>query len=558
VSSDAPSPDGGRPHTPGPEGTGTTGRPRAPAEPPARPLQGRNAYAELLRDTRGLRREQQQAREAWFARLSAERKDETLFELEIILKGLACFSNPRNHPGAGKRQTIVSLDFREHLVHARDGMARVVQLARALLGDKDRAFVFQRYLETAVPEDITRTKLLHAAMTQETPEGSLFVLRHGFTNLIEVSGGLLRLQRLPYRLFYAHLATAMREIAQSAYFNPLSALEFRPEFDRIASAQVLELIQGVPGEQAHRLVALTFLSLFRMLRYTKLLEAIAVDHTDRRVAGRAYLVLAVLRSDARTLGNFLRRRAGGLLAESYEKDLLRVASRDVGTRYEELLAEGHRLVGIRGALAGLAANLRLEMRRTFEHDLPPADANTSEHELRGRLRAVINNVRPALQNAILFLGRSLGVKLEEGRVFDDAAARRATSERLRRDVWMFAQIARAFASKARHTDPLTESWSATQNLSFVREFLGYFRAMGYPLLRVGDYPRVDAFMTAMSGLADADLLDPSRLDAAAAECEVFFGFLTELFDQISRREELAGVAFDRPAAARSLKLYLGA
>ena len=58
---------------------------------------GRNAYAELLRDTRGLRREQQQAREAWFARLASDKKEETLFELEMLLKGLACFGNPRNH-----------------------------------------------------------------------------------------------------------------------------------------------------------------------------------------------------------------------------------------------------------------------------------------------------------------------------------------------------------------------------------------------------------------------------------------------------------------------------
>src|ERR1700679_220160 len=89
--------------------------------------EARNAYAELLRDTRGLRREQQQAREAWFARLAADKKEETLFELEILLKGIACFANPRNHPGAGRRSTIVSLDFREHLAHARDGMARIVQ-----------------------------------------------------------------------------------------------------------------------------------------------------------------------------------------------------------------------------------------------------------------------------------------------------------------------------------------------------------------------------------------------------------------------------------------------
>src|ERR1043166_7808714 len=127
-----------------------------PTEPPiarAAPGEARNAYAELLRDTRGLRREQQQAREAWFARLAADKKDETLFELEILLKGIACFANPRNHPGAGKRTTVVSLDFREHLGHAQGGMARVVSLSRALLGDRDRAFVFQRYLETVLPED---------------------------------------------------------------------------------------------------------------------------------------------------------------------------------------------------------------------------------------------------------------------------------------------------------------------------------------------------------------------------------------------------------------------
>lgn len=518
---------------------------------------GRNAYAELLRDTRGLRREQQQAREAWYARLAADKKEDALFELEILLKGVACFANPRNHPGNGRRKTIVSLDFREHLGLSRDGMARIVQLARTMLGDRDRAFVFQRYLETVLPEDTARTKLLNATMDQDTPETSLVVLRHGFTNLIEVGTGLLRLTRLNFRLFYAHLATGMREVAQSAFFNPLSALEFRPEFDRISSTQVLELIQSVPGEQAHRLIALTFLSLFRMLRYLRLVDSIALDHSDHRVGGRAYLVCSVLRSDARALSNYLRRRAGALLADSYERDLFRVPAAELGARYDDLHSEGHRLVAIKGALAGLAANLRLEMRRAFEHDLPPADAATPEHELRGRLRLVTTNLRPALQNAILFLGKSLGVKLEEGRVFDDQAVRRATSERLRRDVWMFAQIARAFASKARHADQAADSWSALQGFAFVREFLSYFRAMGYPLLRSSDYGQVDAFMAAMSGLGDTDLLDPQRLEAAARECESFFTYLTQLFEQISKRDELASVAFDRREAARALRLYLG-
>ena len=531
--------------------------PEAAPPPPSEGSAGHNAYAELLRDTRGLRREQQQAREAWYARLAADKKEDSLFELEILLKGIACFANPRNHPGNGRRRTIVSLDFREHLALSRDGMARVVQLARTMLGDRDRAFVFQRYLETVLPEDNARTRLLNATMDQDTPETSLVVLRHGFTNLIEVGTGLLRLTRLSFRTFYAHLATGMREVAQSAFFNPLSALEFRPEFDRIPSAQVLDLIQGVPGEQAHRLVALTFLSLFRMLRYLRLVDSIALDHSDRRVGGRAYLVCAVLRSDARALSNYLRRRAGALLTESYERELFRVPASELGARYDDLAAEGRRLAGIKGALAGLAANLRLEMRRAFEHDLPSADTAMPEHDLRTRLRVVTQNLRPALQNAILFLGQSLGVSLEASRVFDDHAVRRATGERLRRDVWMFAQIARAFASKARHAEPATDSWVALQSFAFVREFLAYFRAMGYPLLRASDYEHVDEFLAAMNGLADSDLLDQARLEAAARECDAFFTYLTQLFDQISKRGELVGVAFDRRDAARALKLYLG-
>jgi hypothetical protein len=517
----------------------------------------RNAYAELLRDTRGLRREQQQAREAWFARLAADRKEESLFELEILLKGIACFANPRNHPGTGRQKAVVSHDFREHLAHARDGMSRIVQLARNMLGDRDRAFVFQRYLETVLPEDTSRTKLFHAAMAQDSPEESLFVLRHGLTNLIEVGGGLLRLNRVNFRLFYAHLGTAMREIAQCAFFNPLSALEFRPEFDRIPSAQVLELIQSVPGEQAHRLVALTFLSLFRMLRYLRLLDSIAIDHSDRRVAGRSYLVLAVLRSDARALSNYLRRRAGGLLSEGYERDLLRVPATDLSARYEELFAEGRRMVGIKATLAGVASGLGLEMRRTFEHDLPAADAATPEPDLRTKLRFVTGNVRPALQNAVLFLGKALGARLDPARGFDDEDALRATSERLRRDTWMFAQIARAFAIKARHTDPTDDSWSKPPSFAFVREFLAYFRALGYPLLRSSNYPRAPTFLSAMMNLGEMNRIDRERLDEGARECEAFFQFLSGFFDEISHREELAGIPFDRPNAARSLRLYLG-
>jgi hypothetical protein len=169
---------------------------------------------------------------------------------------------------------------------------------------------------------------------------------------------------------------------------------------------------------------------------------------------------------------------------------------------------------------------------------------------------LIANLRPAFQNAVIFMGTSLGTRLDAGGVFDEEAARRALSERLRRDVWMFGQIVRAFAVKARSVDGSRgDGWGAESPVAFVREFLAYFRAMGYPLLRAADYPRVDAFLGAIAKLEDVP--QPSRLAAAVDEAEQFYVFLSELFDAIGRREELAGVDFDRHAAAGSLKLYLG-
>jgi hypothetical protein len=519
----------------------------------------RDAYAELLRNTRGLRREQAQAREAWFAQLSADRKEEHLFELEILLKGLACFANPRNHPGPARRTPVVAQDFREPVALAREAMARIVYLCRTLLMEREKSFVFQRYLETVLPDDGARTRLVSENLQQGTPSESLFVMRHAMTNLLEVGSGISRLPRVPFRLFYAVLGVAQREVAQSTYFNPLSALEFRPEFDRITNQRILELTRSVTQEHARRLVALTFLSLFRMLRYLALLEATSRDLSEpRRMSGIVYFVMSVLRSDARALTSHLRHHAGPLLAEGYERDLFSVPSSNIAHRYEALLAEGHRLLDVKASLEGLAANLRIELRRAFEHEFPAPELSPSADDVRKGALTTIHTLKPALQNAILFLGKALGARLDATGVFDDAAARRNLSERLRRDVWMFAQIVRAFAQKARAVPEGEVRWSGVSPLQFVREFLSYFKAMGYPLLRTADYPRIDAFVSAMTALEETDLLQPSRLHRAIAEADQFQEFLVDLFEQIGRRDELSSVPFDRRAAAEALKLYLGA
>jgi hypothetical protein len=291
-----------------------------------------------------------------------------------------------------------------------------------------------------------------------------------------------------------------------------------------------------------------------MLRYVTLLEHVI---REARPAGLVYVVLSVLRSDARALTDYLRKQTGQQLAESFERELFKVPATQIKARYDELFAEAQRLVSIKATLGGIAANVRLELRRAFEHDFVAPDSGATGEQLRASVVLVAGNLRPALQNAVLVLGKALGARLDEHGVFDDSAARRALSTRLRRDVWMFAQIVRAFAAKARAAPSREDRWSGPSSLQFVREFLSYFDAMGYPLLRAADYPRFDAFLGALSALEETDLLDPGRLERAVAEASQFHTFLTELFDQIGQRDELKGIPFERRQAAEALKLYLG-
>src|SRR6185369_4254969 len=107
-----------------------------------------------------------------------------------------------------------------------------------------------------------------------------------------------------------------------------------------------------------------------------LLESTVRDlESSRRTTGVVYVMLSVLRSDARALTAYLRHRAGGVLAEGYERDIFAIGADQMHERFDGLFAEGRRLLGMRSTLEGIGANLRLEMRRAFEHDFPPPDTS---------------------------------------------------------------------------------------------------------------------------------------------------------------------------------------
>ncbi|MFT5357458.1 MAG: hypothetical protein ACI9KE_004695 [Polyangiales bacterium] len=514
----------------------------------------RDIYADLLSDTRGMRRDQAKARDRWYAELQLDQKESRLFELEMLLKSFACFTNPRNHTGVPGSIAIAAHDYRHEMRVISAGVEQTSHCIRDLLGERDRAFVFSRYLETVMPEDGSRHELLQHQLSQFTPEESLFVLRNAFAAFGDLASGLRDLGRIPHRVHNSLTNTITREIARSDYFNPLVTLEFRPEFDRIRSAPILSALHGATPH-AHRVLALTFLALFRLLRYLSVVDTYAKDPRTERLA---FLILAVFRSDARALCYQLEERTSGALAKSFEKRIYSVSAVGIHSERDTLNREMKTLDSLRGTLESVGQSIRLEGALVLSRELPSPEDAPRDGSLGPRLVVASASLRAILHHGIVSVANELDDDVELGELGSTEKLALESSLRLRRDVWGFRQVLRAFLAKADGAAVVTDHWNSYANFSYVREFLEHFRAIGYQLARRSDYPAFDRFLDSVGHLREVDLLDPERMDEVIEECRQFMTYLGELFTRINRRADLAPHPFDRLQAAEHLRLYLGA
>lgn len=528
----------------------------------------RDVYANLLRDPRGLGREQSRAREAWFERLTSRDKEETLFELEMLMKGLTCFAPPldrslRRPSGKPGPEPPPAQDLRGELRVVHELLARALHCVRRLLGEPERASALARGLEAELPDDQVRHRRVEDPLTQDSPETShspersLAVLRDAFTAFYDLTEGLLRLPHVSQRLFDGLLGTIQRELGRNTHFGPLVAFEFRPERDRIHHPEVIEAL-GAVGDAAHEVVAVSFLALFRGLRYVARIDAYASDPSTIRCA---YATLAVFRGDLQALAVFFERHAATQLAEAFERQLFTVPAHALRQEYEVLLGEAGRLLALRRTLEALATALHVEVHTLDAHELPALAASpdpTSDAEPGARVALATAPLRGTLHYAIRALFAEVAPSVPPPTLASEAATRREASERLRRDVWMFSQVLRAFLAKATAATVDPDRWTSRASLRFASEFLHHFEHIGHQAVRASDDAHLDRFLGALESLRDVDLLDLPRLRSATEECASFHGVLEELFEAVSRRTELQGVPFDRRQAAETLKTYLSA
>jgi hypothetical protein len=471
-------------------------------------------FFELMRDSQRVRAVYLAERERWIRSLDISGREEILFELEMLLRGIDRFFNLRNL--FGEIQPPQDRDWREEMKAVRDSLHRSTHLSRKLIAQRqEQALLFRSFVEGSLADDRARSRLGAELREQRTPEESLFLIRSGLVAHQGILDSLLRLDAAPLSLFLDVGRALQHELYVSRYFCPPSALEFRAEYDRVSSVRLLEALRSMPDEKKRKAFALALLAAFRSLRSLRYVPAPPTPHTRR-----VLVILSLVRSELHALIGYL------------ESDLPRLCATPEGVGPV--------------ALAGRAA---AEPIRVTLAEVPPILSQPLTD--RSQLDFQRDKLVEATKEAIGAIAAALDPKLGKYELFEDDSARAEQSERLRRDLWVFREMCR---HAARQLEDPTGSPDSAEPL---RRYATEFRDVGYQLLRHSDRELFDRFLDLLEGWSgrrgESTVIRMQRL---REDCLRFADILDKALDMVSKRSELKGIAIDQTvyqdALARAL------
>ncbi|HYZ89283.1 MAG TPA: hypothetical protein VE620_08330, partial [Myxococcales bacterium] len=472
-------------------------------------------FFDLMRDSQRARAAHLAERERWIRTLEISGREEVLFELEMLLRGIDCFFNLRNL--FGDAQPEVDRDFREELKAARDATHRAAHLARRLIVQKqEQALLFRSFVEATLADDRARAHLGTELREQRTPEESLFLLRSGLSAHQGIIDHLLRVESTPQQVFVDVGRALRHELFVSRYFCPPAPLEFRGEYDRVNSVKALEALQKSTDEKKRRALALALLAAFRSLRALRYVPAPPVPHTRR-----VLVVLALVRSELSALIGYL------------ETELPRRVATVAG-------------VGSAASVGrAAAASLRSALQRIPPLLAEPISDRSQIDEHRDQLAA-------AAKDAIGAIASALDPKLSRKVLFESGEERVEASQRLRFDLSLFRELCRAAAERL-------GSAADASVIQPVRRFSMEFRDVGYQLLRHSDRELFDRFLDLVQAWgAGSPESAPERLGRLRDDCRRFGDVLDRALENVGKRAELKDYPLDERRVGEALARRLAA
>lgn len=482
-----------------------------------------------------LSREINRIRAGWLMDIKIQDSVEKAFELELCLKAIDRFFNVKNLPLPDPEQAI-AMNFFNELSIILDYVNRVIELSKELMEASrgSQMFQFRRFVESTLMSDVGRARIREASFEQKTPNESLFLLYTGFINLRGILRALLKSKKVPYSLFVNVGNFINREVISNRFFNPVGAIEFRPEFDRIDNRKISGMVMSIPDEGVKRHFSMTLLIFFRLLRYLNYINS----KTNRLELLRKNLpIFSLIRSDSVQLADYMERiLAGNLKSSSNSSDPI----------IEDFLKVSD----------AISFQLSMELKKIYRSELLGATRTEDPFLLRGAVENSQGIIGNYFQQSIIQLVKLFEPQIEGRDIFKFYTSKLRQSLQLRNDVWVMKELMERFEEQA-ETNP-EEDTTATYKKYFkiLRDYILYFRHESYNLLRFDDMREFNNFFDFMAGLSSQELNNPIKLNDFIFKSKYFKIFLETTLGNITFRNELKTRPIDYKACERFLKEFI--
>ncbi|MEM9729994.1 MAG: hypothetical protein AAF997_15545 [Myxococcota bacterium] len=457
---------------------------------------------------------------AWRDALTGDQRSFALLPLQAALTGLVAYRQLENHP----LSSTIS-DFRPHLMSVSAGYDWALELVAELRPDLSRG--------APAPRADRQT-------AAQTPSELLERLEVSLTDGVRVARRLLELTVIDAGAFQASCDLFLRDLDRNPFFRPPAPLEFANVRELVHAESLTPALASWHSDAAKITTTVAFLTLVRAHRFLGIADS-ALSTPDGPY--RAQLVIAAVRRELRTFTRFLMVQGVETLAQEFERRLVGLEAHHVTGTYRKIRETTGELDDMRAALEGLAMRIHATARTELDHPIAVEGGPLEPLQTVDALHSGIAEVRRTVKAA----ARELRKLAQPGPApLDDGELETA----LRRDVWAFRLILRAFLAKANAEPPRPTGAAVPQ---FAHEFARHYRAFARRLLGSTHYDRRGPLSRAVGALSRSDAAFED-LEEAAVEAQALLAHLDHVFDEQERVR--SGSPLDKRVAAEELRAYL--
>jgi hypothetical protein len=445
----------------------------------------------------------------------ARRGNGPLFsELDVLLRSLDRFFTIENLTASNEELT--AKNFYEELVTAQDTILRVLAILEVVIPEsRKNAYWFQKFAETKLLSTRRRDEFKGSLYRQDTPEKGLYLLYDSFINLKGVVSDLMRSGNISYSGFRNIGHIISKEIRENVFFSPF-ARDINPEFDAIDSTAISDIVKKLENRELKKNVSLIFISLFRLLRFLKVVDVAA----QRPVPLNSSLaVLIMVRSEIPLLRGLAERaaRAAG------DSDLAAV-------------------------LNALSYQFAMEAKRVFQVELRDIHRKREQLHFRGKIENCHGILKNLVEHSIMQMAQAFSPGTTGEEIFPSLATRLEQSLRLREDLVALRML-------LSDVEAGSESPGRARLFESLRNYMVYFESFTFRLLRYDDHEEFALFFNEIRA-AKSETVQGAGFRKVIERMRHFGIFLDTTLRHLDNRTELSGKPVDMERVESLIRQYL--